>query len=98
MATTYERLVEAGAPAIVEPLFYRVSEYITNGRGIAIELRERKPRGGSRVLGRREIHTRAASELLGCIAEAARELVAEHDYYAATEALIGEHSSEAGPR
>jgi hypothetical protein len=49
MPTTYERLVAAGAPAIREPYFYRITE--TNEGNLRIQVRKQLPRFGSTQVG-----------------------------------------------
>ena len=49
MATTYDRLVAAGAPKIAEPLFYRITEEL--GGQLRVQLRRRNARFGSTYLG-----------------------------------------------
>lgn len=44
MATTYERLVAAGAPELPSSFFYRIKE---RGAGLDLEIRERGAYGGS---------------------------------------------------
>ncbi|UYL87649.1 hypothetical protein SEA_VRESIDENCE_45 [Arthrobacter phage VResidence] len=92
MSNTYEKLVNAGAPAIVEPLFYRVSENSVNG-SIIVEVRERLPYKGSNLKARRIVSSRRPAELLENVVEAMTEAVEEMEFKTGLASLTGEHSS-----
>jgi hypothetical protein len=76
MGTTYDRLVAAGAPALTEPRFYRITS--PEDGVLSVQLRERLPRLGSRVLGRRRVSAAAlnAEDVLPAVVGALREIVA----------------------
>lgn len=93
MANTYEKLVNAGAPAIVEPLFYRVHEHSINGN-IEVEVRERLPYRGSILKAKRVVSSRRAAELLENVVEAMKEAVEEVHFKSGLADLTGEHSSD----
>lgn len=92
MANTYEKFIEAGAPAIVEPLFYRVHEDYTT-KNIVVEVRERLPYRGSNLKAKRTVYTRRAAELLEEVVDAMKEAVEEVNFKAGLSGIIGEHSS-----
>ncbi|AYN57765.1 hypothetical protein PBI_DRMANHATTAN_45 [Arthrobacter phage DrManhattan] len=92
MANTYEKLVAAGAPAIVEPLFYRVAQAHTGA--IIVELRERLPYKGSNLKARRTVSLNGLpSEIPARVADAATECVMEHEAAVAVASLVGVASS-----
>lgn len=70
MDTILDRIVAAGAPAVTEPRFYRLSE--TDAGGIRVELRELQPYGGSRLLAADETPPFERYPLLQAVAAAAR--------------------------
>ncbi|QNO12703.1 hypothetical protein SEA_SNEK_43 [Arthrobacter phage Snek] len=90
MANAYEKLVAAGAPAIVEPLFYRISENPLNNY-VILEIREREPYRGSKLKIRKQI--RPGADLAVRVAEAAQDAYDEIQYQDELAALVGEHSS-----
>ncbi|WVX87898.1 hypothetical protein SEA_BERRIE_47 [Arthrobacter phage Berrie] len=93
MVNTYEKLVAAGAPAIVEPLFYRL--YQDHTGAIVVEVRERRPYKGSNLKASRKVSTEGLpSELPQRVGDAATECVMELDTKAAVAALVGVASSE----
>jgi len=92
MSNSYEKFVAAGAPAIVEPLFYRVWES-TNG-SIVVEVRERLAYRGSTLRAKRTVGNRRASELLENVVEAMTEAVEEHHFKSGLADLVGVHSSD----
>lgn len=94
MANTYEKLIEAGAPAIVEPLFYRIYEEY-NSPTIVVEVRERRQYKGSDLKARRKVSLHGLpSEIPARVAEAATECVMEIDTKATVASLVGVASSE----
>lgn len=92
MANSYEKFVAAGAPAIVEPRFYRVYENV--GGSIVVEVRERLAYRGSTLKAKRTVSSRRAAELLENVVEAMREAVEEADFKAGLADLVGTHSSD----
>lgn len=90
MASIYDRLVAAGAPEIIEPHFYRISETL-NG-AVRVELRKRNTYNGSTVLGSEEIRPHGASEVVSEVVEALTELVDRYLLNEAVHELIGEHA------
>jgi hypothetical protein len=93
MANTYEKFVAAGAPAITEPLFYRVHEdYGT--KNVIVEVRERLPYTGSNLKARRTVYTRRAAELLEEVVSAMTEAVEEVNFKAGLSGILGEHSAD----
>lgn len=95
MANIYERLVEAGAPAIVEPRFYRIYEAL--GEKLMIELRERRPRGGSNLLQSYAVQASDPEEVLQEVVEAAQLLVDRQKSEEIRAEIVGEHSAPAVP-
>lgn len=93
MANTYEKFVAAGAPAIVEPLFYRVHEDY-GSKNIIVEVRERLPYKGSNLKAKRAVYTRRAAELLEEVVDAMKEAVEEVHFKAGVAGILGEHSSD----
>lgn len=49
----YTRLVEAGAPELPEGRFYRITPHAHSETAVVVQLRELKPRGGSKALSRK---------------------------------------------
>lgn len=95
MANTYERLVAAGAPAIVEPRFYRIHENYKGG--LRVEVRERNPRQGSVCLAHREIEKGRPSDVLADVVQAFQDLVEDLDLKDVVADLRGDHyPTEAG--
>lgn len=93
MANSYELLTAAGAPAIVEPLFYRINEdYAT--KNIIVEIRERRPYKGSNLKARVTVRPGLASVMAERVAEAAQEAYELMNYESTVEALVGVASSE----
>ncbi|WIC90202.1 hypothetical protein SEA_VROOMVROOM_52 [Arthrobacter phage VroomVroom] len=90
MASIFDRLVAAGAPAITEPHFYRISE--THTGTVRVELRIRNTYKGSTLLGQEEIRPHGASEVVQEVVEALTELVDRHLLKEAVNELIGEHA------
>jgi hypothetical protein len=81
MSTTYERLVEAGAPDLAEPYFYRIRETGT-GEHIEIQLRRKNPKFGSLELGKRgyvHIASTAPDQVLPQLVGHAKRLVREYE-------------------
>jgi hypothetical protein len=99
MSNSYEKFVAAGAPAITEPLFYRVHEDYTT-KNIIVEVRERLPYKGSNLKAKRTVYTRRAAELLTEVIEAMTEAVEEVNFKAGLAGIVGEHSNNppADPR
>ncbi|UJQ87183.1 hypothetical protein SEA_BAILEYBLU_45 [Arthrobacter phage BaileyBlu] len=89
MATTYEKLIAAGAPAIVEPRLYRIHEDYRNGE-LIVELRERLPYKGTRLLQTRRVDPRAATDVLSEVVSALAEAVEAQALSEAKTAVIGE--------
>lgn len=93
MANTYEKLVAAGAPAIVEPLFYRLYEELVGGN-IVVEVRERRQYKGSDLKARLTVSTNGVPALVAeRVAEAATEAVMELDYKSTLSGFLGVGSS-----
>jgi hypothetical protein len=94
MANAYEKLVEAGAPAIVEPLFYRIYEDNFE-KDLVVEVRERRPYKGSNRLAYRRVDLYGLpSELPRRLAEAATEAVMEVDTKSVVAEFTGDLSSD----
>jgi hypothetical protein len=91
MATTFDRLVEAGAPQIEEPYFYRISE--PEDGMILVQLRKAKARFGSDYVASRTIHLRnlLPANVLGEVVTAAREIVVEGRAFEAAVEISGDH-------
>lgn len=99
MANTYERLVEAGAPAIVEPLFYRIREIdgVPLG-GLQVEVRLRRPRGGSDLVAARYVAPqRTAQAKLQAVVNMCQEAFEAYDADQILDRLVGDHSRPAVP-
>ncbi|QNJ56543.1 hypothetical protein SEA_NIOBE_43 [Arthrobacter phage Niobe] len=93
MANTYEKLIEAGAPAIVEPLFYRLYQEYGTGT-IVVEVRERRQYKGSDLKARRKVELYGLpSEIPARVADAATECVMEIDTASVVASLVGVASS-----
>lgn len=94
MANTYEKLIAAGAPAIVEPLFYRIYEDRFQ-QCIVVEVRERRQYKGSNLRASRKVSLDGLpSAMAGRVADAATECVMELETADAVAALVGVASSE----
>lgn len=89
MANTYEKLVAAGAPEIVEPRFYRIAEDYRNGE-LIVEVRERLPYKGSKLLASDRVNPLGASNVLEDVVETLGELVDLIDLNEAKAAVTGE--------
>lgn len=93
MANSYELLVAAGAPAIVEPLFYRIYQEYGTGT-IVVEVRERRQYKGSDLKARRKVDLCGLpSQIPARVAEAATEAVMEIDTASVVASLVGVGSS-----
>lgn len=93
MANSYELLTAAGAPAIVEPLFYRIHEdYVS--KNIVVEIRERRPYKGSNLKAKASVRPGLASVMASRVAEAALEAYERMNYEATLASLTGVASSE----
>ena len=96
MATPYERLVEAGAPEIEEPFFYRV-KFAPDSDNLVVELRRRNARFGSARLASKLVRTvdHAADDMLPAVVAALWEITVEHEVAAeaveAAERLVGDY-------
>lgn len=94
MANTYEKLVAAGAPAIVEPLFYRISENPIDG-DLTVEIRERKPYKGSTLKAKQTVSRYLlAQEGVAAVVEAAEEAYSSLTVKELVSDLVGVASSE----
>lgn len=93
MANTYERLVAAGAPAIVEPEFYRIKPDAYNDGALVVEVRKRKPYRGSELLIRKTAYGQTDEDLLFHVVEACKQAVGELRLKDAMSELSGDYSS-----
>ncbi|WNN93695.1 hypothetical protein SEA_CALLINALLBARBZ_45 [Arthrobacter phage CallinAllBarbz] len=91
MANTYEKLIAAGAPAITEPRLYRIHEDYRNGE-LIVELRERLPYRGTKLLQTRRVDPREAADVLSKVVAALTEAVEAQALTEAKAALVGEFS------
>lgn len=95
MANTYEKLIAAGAPAIVEPLFYRISESPIGDRDLTVEIRERKPYKGSTLKAKSTVSRYLlAREGVAAVVEAAEEAYSAMTVSELVEEVVGVASSE----
>lgn len=85
----YSRLVEAGAPEIAEPRFYRI-KHNAEGSGLTVQIRERNRRGGSRALARTQVWS-GSDPALQRVVEALQDLHASLQVMSDEEALVGDH-------
>jgi len=93
MANTYERLVAAGAPAIVEPEFYRIKPDFYNDGALVVEVRKRKPYNGSDLLISKTVYAVTDGELIHELVEVCKQAVGEIRLKDAVEDLTGDFSS-----
>ncbi|UJQ86835.1 hypothetical protein PQE16_gp45 [Arthrobacter phage Reedo] len=94
MANPYEKLTAAGAPAIVEPLFYRIYENSING-DLIVEIRERRPYKGSTLKSKATVSRYLlAQEGVEAVVEAAEEAYSSLNVKDLVSEIVGVASSE----
>jgi hypothetical protein len=95
MATTFDRLVAAGAPRIHEPYSYRIEE--PSPGSLKIILRRDLARGGTgRVASKSiDVSTLEPAAVLPAVVAACRAVVAQHEAELAAYGLVGEYSPRA---
>jgi hypothetical protein len=93
VANTYEKIVAAGAPAIVEPLFYRIFEL--HDQTLVVEIRERRPYKGSTLKAKATVSRYLLmQEGVEAVVEAAKEAYETMTANDLVESLVGVGSSE----
>jgi hypothetical protein len=97
MANTYEALVAAGAPEIVEPQFYRIKRDGYSDNALLVEVRERRPYKGSDLLIRKTVYVETDDAVLAEVVEACKQAVGEIRLKAMVETIVGDHPAEPEP-
>lgn len=91
MSDVYTALVEAGAPEMREPCFYRV--LLNADDTLDIQIRRRNPRIGSRLIRRATAFRRDDETPVEALARAARRIHDEVLLYDEALDLIGDHAA-----
>jgi len=94
MANTYERLVAAGAPAIVEPEFYRIKRDGYSDNALLVEVHKRRPYKGSDLLVRKTVYVETDVQVLHEVVEACKQAVGEIRLKEMVETIVGDHPAE----
>jgi hypothetical protein len=95
MATTFDRLVAAGAPRIHEPYSYRITEPFSGA--LKVVLRKDRPLGGTEFVASYTIDVDGLDPeaVLPAVVAACRAVVAERDAREVAETLVGEYAPHA---
>lgn len=89
MADVYTALVEAGAPDLPEPFFYRVR--LNADDSLDLQIRMQNPRIGSRLLRRATVIRRDDEQPIDALARVARRLHEEILLFVEEVDLVGDH-------
>ncbi|MGO4251269.1 hypothetical protein AB4Y81_03290 [Paenarthrobacter sp. TAF1] len=91
MATTYEALVAAGAPAIVEPEFYRIKRDGYSDNALLVEVRKRRSYNGSDLLIRKTVYVETDEAVISEVVAACKQAVGEVRLKEMVETIVGDH-------